>query len=99
MIVNGVSPLSPPDTPSAISAHRLTLFSLDIQGLARSLAIDLAPVRVNVVYPGAVETPLWDGVPEEQRQGMFREFEKKILTGSIGKPEEVAEAYLYTMRS
>lgn len=67
--------------------------------MARSLAIDLAPVRVNVVYPGAVETPLWDGIPEEHRQAMFKEFEKKILTGHIGQPEEVAEAFLYTMRS
>ena len=34
--------------------------------MARALALELAPVRVNVVSPGWVDTPVWDqiAVPE-----------------------------------
>lgn len=34
--------------------------------MTRSLALDLKPLRVNLVSPGAVETPLWglNGAPD-----------------------------------
>jgi NAD(P)-dependent dehydrogenase (short-subunit alcohol dehydrogenase family) len=66
--------------------------------LARGLAIDLAPVRVNVVAPGVVDTELWGWLEEDARKGLFEEYGKKFPVGSVGKPEEVAEAYLFFMR-
>jgi NAD(P)-dependent dehydrogenase (short-subunit alcohol dehydrogenase family) len=44
-------------------------FATALQGTTRGLALDLKPIRVNLVSPGAVLTPLWDGVPEEVRDG------------------------------
>jgi NAD(P)-dependent dehydrogenase (short-subunit alcohol dehydrogenase family) len=32
-----------------------------IEGLTRGLALELAPVRVNAVRPGAIRTPMWAG--------------------------------------
>lgn len=73
-------------------------YATGLHGMMRNLAVDLAPVRVNLISPGAVLTPLWDGMPEEQR-GAFLESEKgKCTTGEVGKPEDVAESYLYVMR-
>lgn len=38
-----------------------------MEGLTRALAVELAPVRVNIVSPGVVKTPLWREMPDEAR--------------------------------
>jgi len=30
-----------------------------MEGLTRALAVELAPIRVNIVSPGVVKSPLW----------------------------------------
>ncbi|GAQ11904.1 hypothetical protein ALT_9225 [Aspergillus lentulus] len=65
-----------------------------IIGLGRGLAVDLAPVRVNVVAPGAVRTELFGGLPEEVIEGL----KGRTLTGELGRPEDVAEGYLGVMK-
>jgi NAD(P)-dependent dehydrogenase (short-subunit alcohol dehydrogenase family) len=35
-----------------------------MEGLIRALAVELAPIRVNIVSPGVVKTPLWSAMPE-----------------------------------
>lgn len=60
--------------------------------------MDLKPLRVNLISPGAVETELWDGLPEDKRKEMMKGFETKMATGKVGRPEDVAESYLYCMR-
>ncbi len=64
----------------------------------RNLALDLKPIRVNLINPGGVETELWNFVPEQQRKGMLEDLGKKCATGSVGRVEDVAEAYLYCMK-
>jgi len=66
--------------------------------MVRGLAIDLKPVRVNLVSPGAVETEVWDTLSEEAGESYFKTFGSKILTGQIGRPEDVAECYLWLMK-
>jgi NAD(P)-dependent dehydrogenase (short-subunit alcohol dehydrogenase family) len=66
------------------------------EGLARGLAVDLAPVRVNLVAPGAILTELW-------QQARFNEdfvntMREKTLTKRLGRPEDTAEAYIYLMK-
>ncbi|KAH8431741.1 uncharacterized protein LDX57_009396 [Aspergillus melleus] len=66
--------------------------------VARNLALELKPVRVNAVSPGVVDTEMWDGLPREQKEGMFKFFEGRFPTGRVAGPEDVAEAYVYLMR-
>lgn len=73
-------------------------YASGLHGLGRQLALDLRPLRVNVVSPGAVLTDLWFDLPNEERERVTRIFEAKMATGAIGQPEDVAEAYLYCMR-
>jgi NAD(P)-dependent dehydrogenase (short-subunit alcohol dehydrogenase family) len=70
-----------------------------IEGLARGLAVELAPIRVNVVRAGAVRTPMWDRISEEQREGMFAAMAKRTLTGAIGEAEQIAATHLYLMQN
>ena len=69
-----------------------------MEGLTRALAVELAPVRVNIVSPGVVKTPLWSAMPEADREALYRQMEQNLLVGHVGEPEEIAEAYLYLMR-
>lgn len=43
-----------------------------VEAFALAMAVELAPVRVNVVAPGIVRTPIWDKLPKEQREAFFR---------------------------
>lgn len=69
-----------------------------IEGIARGLAVDLAPLRVNVVNPGAVHTELFDDIPKEVLEGVLEGFKEGTLVGRVGKPEDLAEAYIFCMR-
>ncbi len=68
-----------------------------IEGLTRGLAVELAPVRVNAVRPGAIRTPLWDPVPEERRTALFAALAERTLAKTVGEPEQIAAAHLYLM--
>ena len=73
-------------------------FATGVHGMARGLALDLAPIRVNAVSPGGVATPLWDSVSEERREKLRERLGKGTCIGMIGKVEDVAEAYLFLMK-
>ncbi len=68
-----------------------------IEGLGRALAIELAPVRVNTVSPGIVDTPLYAGMAPDKREVMFKEAAASIPAKRIAKPEEIAQTVLYLM--
>lgn len=72
-------------------------YAAGLHGMCRNLALDLAPIRVNLINPGAVLTPLWDGLTPEERDGLMAGIRKKSLTGKVGKPEDVAQSYIYAM--
>jgi len=68
-----------------------------IDGLTRALAVELAPIRVNAVCAGTVKTTLLAHMPEHEREALFSSIGSKLLTGRIGTPKDLAEAYLYLM--
>lgn len=69
------------------------------EGLVRGLAAELAPIRVNAVRAGAVRTPLWDGIPETQRESLFERLAARTLVNAIGEPEDLAMAHIYLMQN
>jgi NAD(P)-dependent dehydrogenase (short-subunit alcohol dehydrogenase family) len=70
-----------------------------IEAFARASAIELAPIRVNVVALGIIRTELWNRLPEREREDLFATRANSIPLGRVGKPSDVAEAYLSFMRS
>lgn len=68
------------------------------EGIARGLAVDLAPIRVNTVSPGAVHTELFDEFGGDRLEEILASFRERTLTGSVGTPQELSEAYIYLMR-
>ena len=66
-----------------------------VEGMTRALALDLAPIRVNAVAPGIVDTPLWDSFGE-QRAAILA-LGAKLPVKRVGRPEEVAAAVIFLM--
>ena len=66
-----------------------------VEHLARGLSVDLAPRRVNVVTAGMTATDVWSRLAPETIATMV---EGQAIE-RIGRPEEVAEAFLYFMRA
>ncbi len=68
-----------------------------IEALARALAVELAPIRVNTVSPGIVDTPIYASMDPEQRDAMFKAVAASIPVARIGRPDDIAKAVLYLM--
>ena len=66
-----------------------------IERAVSPLAAELAPVRVNAVAPGAIDTPWWSFLEEEQRRAQFAAIGDSLPAGRVGRPEEVADAIRY----
>ena len=66
-----------------------------IERAVSPLAAELAPVRVNAVAPGAIDTPWWSFLGEDQRQAQFAAIGDSLPAGRVGRPEEVADAISY----
>jgi NAD(P)-dependent dehydrogenase (short-subunit alcohol dehydrogenase family) len=69
-----------------------------MEGLTRALAVELAPIRVNIVSPGVVKSPLWANMAEADRAALYRQMAEKLPVGRVGETEEIAQAFLYLMR-
>lgn len=63
--------------------------------VAPILAVELKPLRVDVVAPGVIDTPWWDFLPDDQRQAVFAEYAGKTPVGRIGRAEDVAGAIAF----
>ncbi|KAH4807783.1 hypothetical protein HBH61_128510 [Parastagonospora nodorum] len=70
-----------------------------IDGLVRGLATDMAPIRINCVVPGAIETELLQRyLGKIGEDGANKMKETVSLAKTLGQPEDIAEAYAYLMR-
>jgi NAD(P)-dependent dehydrogenase (short-subunit alcohol dehydrogenase family) len=66
-----------------------------LEALARGLALELAPVRVNTVSPSLTMTPLWDRLEPSVRAKMFKDKAAQLPAGRIGQAEDIAKAILF----
>lgn len=70
-----------------------------MEGLMRALAVELSPIRVNLVRPGFTNTGMWADLDEDARGALFQQTANTNLVGHVGEAVEVARAYLYCMTS
>jgi NAD(P)-dependent dehydrogenase (short-subunit alcohol dehydrogenase family) len=68
-----------------------------IESLARSLALELAPVRVNAVSPGIIDTPIRAAMPEPARLDMLAKTAASLPVGRVGTGDDVARQILAFM--
>ena len=68
-----------------------------IESLARSLALELAPVRVNAVSPGIIDTPIRAAMPEAARRDMLAKTAASLPVGRVGAGDDIARQILAFM--
>lgn len=80
--------------PSKNGASMMNAASAAVATYAKSLALEIAPVRVNVIAPGVVGTGVWTN---EELNGYESWAENTLPVKHLGKPEELAYAYYSTL--
>jgi NAD(P)-dependent dehydrogenase (short-subunit alcohol dehydrogenase family) len=65
--------------------------------LARSLALELAPIRVNAISPGVIDTGAWDGFGEQGKADYFAHIRASNPTGRIGTVEDIVSGVIFAL--
>lgn len=68
-----------------------------LESLAKGLAIDLAPVRVNAVSPGTIDTPIRAAMPEEARRTMLDKVAAGLPVKRVGVADDIARQIIAFM--
>jgi NAD(P)-dependent dehydrogenase (short-subunit alcohol dehydrogenase family) len=68
-----------------------------LESLSRALALELAPVRVNAVSPGVIDTPIRAAMPEEARRDMLARTAAGLPVGRVGQAADIARQILAYM--
>lgn len=69
-----------------------------VEGFIKMAANEIAPVRINGVSPGLIDTPMFP-MEGEARQNYMNETTKNNLIPRAGKPEEVASAVVFLLEN
>jgi len=70
-----------------------------LASLASALAVELAPIRVNVVSPGWVDTPIWAQVAGDATAETLAAMAARLPVGRIGRTQDIADAIIALLRN
>jgi NAD(P)-dependent dehydrogenase (short-subunit alcohol dehydrogenase family) len=70
-----------------------------VEALARTLAVELAPIRVNTIVPGPIDTPLINQALGAQTAALLEAMAKRLPVRRVGRGEDIAEAALFLMKN
>jgi NAD(P)-dependent dehydrogenase (short-subunit alcohol dehydrogenase family) len=68
-----------------------------LHGLAKNLVYELSPIRVNVVSPGVVDSPTWDGMSDAEKADFFQSVAEALPAKRVGLVQDLAQSALYLM--
>lgn len=68
-----------------------------VEALSRSLALDVAPIRVNTIRPGFIDTDMWDTLPGADREAIKEKVRANFPARRVGMPADVGHAALFLM--
>jgi NAD(P)-dependent dehydrogenase (short-subunit alcohol dehydrogenase family) len=68
-----------------------------VEALARALAVELAPLRVNAIRPGLVDSEMWNGLDPAARQALFARAASAFPVGRVGTPDDIGQAAVFLM--
>jgi len=68
-----------------------------MEGFTRALAMELAPIRVNIVSPGVVKTALWGNMSDSDREQMYDTIGNALPVKRVGEAEDIAKTFVYLL--
>ena len=91
---------------SGVAAAKITVGALAVattnaaaETLARSLALELAPIRVNAISPGVIDTGAWDTPGAQGKADYFAGISARNPVRRIGTADDIANAVLFALTS
>jgi NAD(P)-dependent dehydrogenase (short-subunit alcohol dehydrogenase family) len=69
-----------------------------VEALARSLAAEVASIRVNTIVPGLVDTPLIDRLFGGRREALIASAAAQLPVKRVGHPQDIADGVLFLMK-
>lgn len=94
VFTSGIAAYRPGPRASLLAALNGALASL-----AAALAVELAPLRVNVVSPGWVDTPIWQDVAGDATAETLAAMAARLPAGRIGRTQDIADAIIALLRN
>ncbi|KZE82438.1 short-chain dehydrogenase [Paenibacillus jamilae] len=82
-----------------IGSSALGAVNAAVSNLGQTLALELAPIRVNVVSPGIIDTPSRSKMPENTRNQFYNTVANKLPVNRVGLAEDVARGVLYLIEN
>jgi NAD(P)-dependent dehydrogenase (short-subunit alcohol dehydrogenase family) len=83
----------------AIGTMGVAITNAAADTLARSLALELAPIRVNAISPGVIDTGAWDAFGEQGKTDYFADISARNPARRIGTPDDIGQGVLFAMTS
>ena len=80
--------------PSATSVLQGAI-NAALEALARGLALERAPVRVNTISPGLIDTPLHDRMSADARHRLYERMAATLPARRMGQARDVAQAIIF----
>jgi NAD(P)-dependent dehydrogenase (short-subunit alcohol dehydrogenase family) len=75
----------------------ITALTASLPAMARNLALEIAPIRVNVIAAGFVDTPLSATLLGDQLEARREELRRTLPIGRVVGPADVAALALHLM--
>jgi len=94
VFTSGIAAYRPAPRGSVVAAINGAL-----ESLAYALAVELGPIRVNVVSPGWVDSPLWEFVAGAAKNDVLTAKAEQLPVKRIGQPEDIAHAIRFLMQN
>jgi NAD(P)-dependent dehydrogenase (short-subunit alcohol dehydrogenase family) len=89
---------------SGVAAAKIAIGTLGVaitngsaEVLARSLALELAPIRVNAISPGVIDTGAWDAFGEQGKADYFAGISAHNPARRIGTVNDIASGVLFAL--
>jgi NAD(P)-dependent dehydrogenase (short-subunit alcohol dehydrogenase family) len=92
--VSGCAVVRPPGNAAMVTAAFAA-----VEALARALALELGPLRVNTIRPGYTDSEMWSGLSDADRDDLRRRVAAAMPVGRMGTPEDIAHAAVFLMTS
>jgi len=70
-----------------------------LDAIVPTLAVELAPTRVNSISPGTLRTTYWAGTPDAQLDAIMDNVAKHLPAGRVGSAEDIARAVQFVIDS
>jgi NAD(P)-dependent dehydrogenase (short-subunit alcohol dehydrogenase family) len=77
----------------------VSIINAALEALVRGLAYELAPIRVNCLSPGTIDTPAWQHISDEARAALYASTRATLPVRRVGTSGDVASAALMVMQN